>query len=144
MVESCTHEKTSSQLFGKIASARLAGNSYRQRLVAMDEIRVGPLRLIDDLDRLEALQDFLPHDPQLQFGEAQTEAAVNPEAEGDVVARVVPLDDEIIGVLEHVFVAVAREVPHNAFLALLDRFTGDLGVGQRRAAPMRERRLAAD
>src|SRR5579872_4405309 len=100
MVESCTHEKTSSQLFGKIASARSAGNSHRQRLVAMDEIRVSPLRLIDDLDRLEALQDFLPHDPQLQFRETQPEATVNPEAESDVVARIAPLDDEVIGVLE--------------------------------------------
>ena len=50
-------------------------------------------RLAHDLDRLEAPQEFLPKDLQLQFRQAVSDAAVDAKAEGEMLAR--PLDDRL-------------------------------------------------
>ena len=47
------------------------------------------------------------------------------------------------GAVEHLLVAVAGDVPHHHALALLDRLAADLGIGQRCAAHVRQRRLPA-
>ena len=69
---------------------------------------------------------------------------MDPEAKGDVIARVAPLDDKIIGVLEHILVAVSRDIPHHYFFALLDLLAGNLGIDQCGPAHVGERRLPAD
>src|SRR5262249_35867560 len=89
----------------------LCGNPYRQGLVALDEAGINPLRLIDHLDLVETLEDLLPDDLQLQLGEPHADAAVDAEAERDVRARPRAVDDEIVRLLDHVLVAVARDVP---------------------------------
>ena len=80
------------------------GNStrdpHRQGLVALDEARIHPLRLADHLNIVEPLQDFLPDDLQLQFGQPDPDAAVDAEAEGQVLARPGAVDDEIVRVLD--------------------------------------------
>ena len=48
------------------------------------------------------------------------------------------------GPLDRLLVAVARDVPHHDAVALLDLLAADLGVDQRGAPHMRQRRLPAD
>ena len=54
----------------------------------MHEVREGALRLSGQFDHREALEDFFPHDLQLQFAQAVAHATVDAEAEGDVLAIV--------------------------------------------------------
>ena len=61
---------------------------------AVHEVRQGPLRLAHHLDAREALQDLLPQDPQLQLGQPVAHAAVDAEAERQVLARPGAVDDE--------------------------------------------------
>src|SRR5436305_3145334 len=96
------------------------GDARRQGLVAFDKARIDPLRLADHLDIVEAFQDFLPDDLQLQFGEPQAHATVDAEAEGDVGARPRAVNDKLVGTLDRFFVAVARDVPHHDLVALFD------------------------
>src|ERR1039458_8470253 len=92
---------------------------------------------------VETLHDFLPNDLQLQLGQSDSDAAMNPEAEGDVSARPRPVDDEFIGTIDDLVVAVARDVPHHDLVALLEPFAAKLDVLERGAAHMRQRRLPA-
>src|SRR5581483_7855357 len=89
-----------------------ARNAYWQVLVALDEVRAQPPRLAGNLDHRIALQDLLPDHPQLHLRQALAEAAVDPEAEGGVLARPRPVDDELARPLDGALVAVARDVPH--------------------------------
>ena len=84
-------------LHGLPAAARKpdqAGNAHRQVGDAMHEGRVDALRLAHHLDRREALQDLFPDDLQLHLGQAVADAAVDAEAEGQVLARPLAVDDE--------------------------------------------------
>jgi hypothetical protein len=49
----------------------LSDNPHRQRLIPLHEARVDARGFAHHLDVLEALQDLLPDDLQLQFGHAQ-------------------------------------------------------------------------
>jgi len=49
------------------------------------------------LDHLEAAQDFLPQDFQLQLRKAIADAAVDPKAKGQMLARPRTVDDEPVG-----------------------------------------------
>src|SRR5262249_8225867 len=84
-----------------------------QVLVALDEAGIAPLWLVHQLDIVEPLQDLLPDDLQLQFREPQAHAAVNAEAERQVRARPLAVDDEVVRLIDHLVVAVARDVPHH-------------------------------
>src|SRR6186997_898676 len=97
-----------------------AGDAYRQGLVALDETGIHPLGLADHLNIVEAFEDFLPDDFQLQLGQPDPDAAVNPEAEGDVGARPRPVDDEFVRAVDDLVVTVARDVPHHDLVTLLD------------------------
>src|SRR6185437_10840670 len=77
------------------ASSRLRRDAHRHRLEALHEVRVHPLRLADHLDLREAAQDLLPHDAQLHLGQPHADAAMDAEAEGDVLARPLAIDDEL-------------------------------------------------
>ena len=59
-------------------------------------------------------------------------------------ARPGAVDDEFVGTLDHLFVAVARDVPHHHLVALFDLLAAELEVLERGAAHMRQRRLPAD
>src|SRR5215467_8247251 len=120
-------------------AAGLRGNAHRHRLIAFDEVRAHAPRLADDLDTLEALQDLLPHHLQLHLGQALADAAMDAEAERDVLARTRAIDDEAIRVVDHIGVAVARDVPHDDFFALPDLLAAELDVLLRGAAHMRDR-----
>src|ERR1700694_1103296 len=97
-----------------------AGDADRQGLIALHKTRIHPLGLGDHLNIVEALEDFFPDDLQLQLGQPQADAAVNTEAERDMGARPRPVDDELIGTIDYLFVAVARDIPHHDLVALLD------------------------
>src|SRR3954462_7712942 len=101
-------------------AAGSAGDADRQRFITFDEAGIHPLRLPDHLNMVEALHDFFPDDLQLQFGKPDSGAAVNTESERDVSARPRSVDDELVGTLDHIFVAVARDVPHHDLVALLE------------------------
>ena len=94
---------------------------HRHRGEAVHEVRLRARRLAHHLDHREALQDLLPQDLQLQLGQAVADAAVDAEAEGQVLARPRAVDDEGVGLLDRCLVAVARDVPHHHLVALADR-----------------------
>src|SRR5205085_5882576 len=122
----------------------LAGNTNRQRLDAPHEAGIDPFRRAYHLDPVEALEHLLPDDLQLQFGQPHADAAMDAEAERQVRPRPGTIDDELVGLLDRLFIAIARDVPHHDALALLDLLVPDLGVDQRSAPHVRQRRLPAD
>src|SRR6476620_4852407 len=87
--------------------AKSAGDAHGQRLVALDEARIDPLRLADHFDALEPLQHFLPDDAKLQLREPHADAAVDAEAERQMGARARPVDDEFLRPVDRFLVAVA-------------------------------------
>ena len=105
----------------------------RQLRIALHERRVGALRLADDFDEAEPLHDFFPDDPQLHFGQPVAHAAMDAETERQVVARLRPIDDELVRSLDRFFVAVARHVPHQHLVALFDLLALQFGVDGRGA-----------
>src|SRR5947208_11327121 len=121
-----------------------AGDAHWQGFVAFDKTGIHPLRFANHLNIVEALQDFLPDDLQLQLGQPEPDATMNPEAERDVGARPGPVDDELVGAIDRLFVAVARDVPHHDLVTLLELFAAELYVLERGPAHMRQGRLPAD
>src|SRR5947209_4607749 len=90
------------------------GDHHRHMEVALDEAGKGSLRLGHDLDLVPALEDLLPDDLELHLGEAIADAAVDAEAEGEVLAGAFAIDDQVVGPQRDLhFVAVARDVPHH-------------------------------
>jgi hypothetical protein len=73
----------------------------------MHEVRLGARRLAHELDAREAFQDLLPQHLQLPLGQAVADAAVDAEAEAHVLARPRTVDDECVGPLDDLGVAVA-------------------------------------
>src|SRR5512135_1324503 len=95
-------------------------NAYRQLGVAEHEVRRNALRFADDIDPREALHDFLPQDAQLHLRHAISHAAMDAEAERDVMARTFAVDDEFVGAFDRFLVAIARDIPHDDAVAFLD------------------------
>src|SRR5437868_4854762 len=102
----------------KARNASLGRDQDRQFLDALHEAGADALRLADDLDHREPLQNLLPDHPQLHLGQAVADAAVDSEAERQVLAGAFAVDDECVRVLDRLLVAVARDVPHDDLLAL--------------------------
>src|SRR3981189_616938 len=69
---------------------------------------------------------------------------MNAEAEGDVGARAGPVDDELVGPVDYLIVAVTRDVPHHDLVTLLEPLAAELDVLERCPAHMRQWRLPAD
>ena len=127
-----------------VAVRRYAAMRTGRFLVALHEGRKDAMRLFHHLDAVVALEDLLPDDFQLQLRKAQAHAAVDAEAEREVRARSLAVDDEVVRLLDHLIVAVARDVPHDDLVALPDCLALELDVLERRAAHVRQRRLPAD
>ena len=68
--------------------------------IAPHEIGVDALGLARDLDAAEAFEDFFPENAQLQFREPVADAAMDAEAEGEMLARTRPVDDELLRALD--------------------------------------------
>src|SRR6266480_3668336 len=129
-------------LFAEYAPS--AGNPDRQGLVAFDKARIHPLGLADHLNIIEPLEDFFPDYLQLQFGQPDPDATMNTEAEGEMGARPGSVDDELVGTIDHLFVTVARDIPHHDLVTFFELFAAELEVGKRGPAHMRQRRLPAN
>src|SRR6478735_234449 len=114
-------------------SEGLADNPDRQGLVTFDEAGIYPLRLPHHLNIVEPLEDFFPDNLQLQFRQPDPDATMNTEAERDVGARPGAVDNEVVGAVDHVLVAVARDVPHHHLVALLDLAAAELEIRKRGA-----------
>src|SRR5215467_1720716 len=69
---------------------------------------------------------------------------MNTEAEGKMGARPGPVNDELVGTIDDLFVAVARDVPHHDLVTLLERPAAKLAVLERGPTHMRDRRLPPD
>ena len=123
--------------------ARL-GNAHPHLREAVDEGREDPLRLAQNLDRPASPQNVLPQKLQLHLCEVFSHAAVDAEAEGEVLTRAGTVDEETVGFLDCVFVAIAGDVPHGDLLALAYGFAADFRVLERGAAHVGDRRLVAD
>src|ERR1700730_16606296 len=119
-------------------------NAHRQGLDAAHKAGIDPLRFADHLDPVEPLQHLLPYDLQLQLGKPHADAAVDAEAERQMGAGPGAVDDEVVGVLDALFVAIAGDVPHHHPVALADFLVSDFGIDQRGAPHMRQWRLPAN
>src|SRR5258705_5067037 len=108
-----------------------AGNADRQGLIAFHKARIHPLGLADHLNIGEPLHDFLPDDLQLQLGQSDSHATVNAEAEGEVGARPGAVDDELVGTIDHLVVAVARDVPHHDLVTFFEPLAAELDIFER-------------
>src|SRR6476660_9265515 len=121
-----------------------AHNPYRQHADAADEIRIEALGRPGDLKTKVAVQYFLPENADLLFGEAVADAAVDAGAEGEMLARLGAVDDELIRAIDLGLIAVAGNVPHHDLVAFGDTTSGELDVVARGAAHVQHRRLVAD
>src|SRR5271169_4809235 len=65
----------------------LVHNPYRQRANAADEVRIKPLRWARDFEAKVALQDFLPQNSQLLFGEPVADTTMDAGAERKMLPR---------------------------------------------------------
>src|SRR5262245_6957644 len=83
-----------------VRSATLGVDADRQGLVALHEAGIDPPGLANHLDIVEALEDLLPDDLELQLGEPHADAAVDSKAERQMRARPGPVDDEVIGMID--------------------------------------------
>src|SRR5215203_5792097 len=108
----------------------LAGDADRQGLVAFDETRIYPLRFVDHFNIIVPLEDFFPDNQKLQLRKPDSDATVDAEAEGNVGAGAGAVDDEVVGTVDHVLVAVPRNVPHYDLVALLDLLAAELDVSE--------------
>jgi len=63
--------------------------------------------MVSGPDRRETRHDLRPQNRQVPFRRPVADTAVNAEAEQRVPPRTCPVDDETVGVLDHVLVAVA-------------------------------------
>src|SRR6202022_3873823 len=120
------------------------GNAHRQGFDASHEARIHPLRLPDHFDLVESFQHLLPYDLQLLFGKPHADAAVDAEAERQMRAGAGAVEDEVVGVLDGLFVAIARDVPHHHAITLADGLATEFGIFKRGAPHMRQRRLPAN
>src|SRR5690606_33414351 len=109
--------------------------------VAVEEGGAGTAWRSEHFDLWEALEDFLPQHLDLQFGHSCTDAAVNAGPEGQVTARVGSVDDEVVRPLEHVFVTVARKIPHHDLIAACDAAAPDGHIPHRRPSHVSDWRL---
>src|ERR1700740_1948239 len=94
----------------------------------LHETRIHPLGRPNHLDIVEALEDLFPDNLELQLGKADADAAVDAEAERQMRAWPRAIDQELVGALDRLLVAVARDVPHHDLVALLDLLAAELGV----------------
>src|SRR5216683_3224559 len=122
----------------------LCWNAYREGFDAAHETGIHPLRLAHHLDPVKALEHLLPHDLQLQLGEPHADAAMNAEPKRQMGAGPGAIDDKVVRVLDTLFVAIARDVPHHDPVALADFLAAEFGIDQRRTPHMRQRRLPAN
>src|SRR6202046_1492170 len=106
---------------------------HRQFADPVYEGREHPLRLADDLDSRQAIEDFLPQDLQLHFGQALADAAVNAEAERQMLAWAGAVDDEPVGLFDRLLVAVAGDIPHGDLVTLANELAAEFRVGKRSA-----------
>src|ERR1700694_4481136 len=105
-------------------------NAYRQGLDAAHKAGIHPLRLADHLDAVEPLQYLLPYALQLQSGEPHAEAAVDAESKRQMGAGPGAVDDEVVGVLDDLFVAIAGDEPHHHAIALANGLAANPGADQ--------------
>src|SRR5215469_7550242 len=111
---------------------------------AADEVGVQPPRRSHHLDVEVAGEDFFPEYLQLQIRQSIADTAVNTCAVGEVLARLGPIDDEMVRPVDHTLVAVAGNVPHDDLVAAANVLAGKLGIARRRAAHVYDGRLIAD
>src|ERR1700733_3013822 len=121
-----------------------AADAHRQGLVTLHKARIHPPGLSDHLNMVEALEYLFPDNLQLKLRQPDPDAAVDAEAERDMGARPRPIDDELVGTIDRLLVAVAGDVPHHHLVALLDLLAAEFVIGKRGAAHMGERGLPAD
>ena len=80
----------------------------------------------------------------MQLRQPCTDTAVDAVAEGDMAASVLAREIELVGVLEHLLVAIGRQIPQNDLLAFLDGLAEHLGVLGAGTPHMRQRSLHAE
>src|SRR6516225_8922718 len=121
-------EMGSRQRQARMSWLRSRAYADRQFPDAADEVGVEATGRSQHLDLELALQDLLPQNSQLQVRDPVADAAVDAGAIGKVLTRLGTVDDEGIGIVDGALVAVARDIPHDDFVAPLDPLTLEINI----------------
>src|SRR5260221_7017374 len=121
----------------------LRRDPHRHRLITLHEAGIDALGLARQFDLREALQDLLPDHPQLHLGQAVADAAVDAEAEGEVLAGPGAVDDVRVGGVDLVLLAVAPDGPHDHLFPRPYLLSPGIEVFPRPGPHMRPRGLPA-
>ena len=89
----------------------------RQRLDAANEVGFESCLFAKDLHPTEAIHNLLPDNAKLHLSESVAHAPMDAKAEGHVVSRVGPINDQSVRILMNRVVPVARDIPHHDFIA---------------------------
>src|SRR3569623_3355036 len=87
------------------------------------------------------MQQFFERDLQFHSPEMDPGTIVRPPPEGEMLADVLPIEDERVAVREQGLVAVRRGVDQRDRLALANEPATDLDVARRRAGEAADRRI---
>ena len=87
---------------------------------AMDKVRFQASRFLNHFDHFETLHNFFPENTQLHLPKTVTHAAVYTETKRKMISWISAIDDEFIGILYFIPIAVARHIPHDYFVTLFD------------------------
>ena len=93
----------------------MRGQHYGDFFDASDEVVGDAGNVADDFDFFVALLDFFPQNAQWHFRQAVAHTAVNTKAKRNMLARIRTVDNQTIGVVEHIFVTIARDIPHDVY-----------------------------
>ena len=80
----------------------------------------------------------------MQFGKPRTDAAVDAIAERQVPTCIFAVNDQLVRIFKHAFVAIGRQIPHADLVARLDGRSEQVMVLRRGPPHMCQRRLPAD
>ena len=110
----------------------------------MDEVGADPFDLAGDIYPHPPLVHLFHQDLELQFSQPRSNAAMDAVAKRKVPPGIVAVQDDLIGIVEHLFIAVGRDVPQDDLVTLLDLVAEQFGIRRRGAAHVGQRGLEPD
>lgn len=88
-------------------------------------------------------QKFLQQHRDLQLRQTRADSAVDAKAERQEPFGISACDIKGFCIREYALIAVAADLPDDDLVDFFHRYTGDIGIGHRRATHMGEQGLAA-
>jgi hypothetical protein len=105
----------------------------------MDKVGIYTLWPLDKFNHRKAFQNLFPQNDELHFRQAIPDAAMDPKAKRQVMARPGAIDNEMIWPIDRFFITITGDIPHNDFVTGADALAAELGVRHGGAAHMHDR-----